>query len=363
VDCTLAYDCKSCTACLGCFGLRNQKYQILNQPVSQEEFEKKMQEVFLNQNSFLAFKKEYDELLNDFPRKYYIGFNIEDSTGDYIQNAKHGQHCFNCRDVYEVKYAYDAWQEELGMDLTETMDESGCYEVQGVGFGRSTLFCSQNWYSSFVYYSDLMFHNTSCFGCVGLNKQKYCILNKQYEPAEYEKLVAKIIKQMSAKGGSASGGQAAGEWGEFFPAARSHFAYNQSVAYEYFPLTKEMALAKNYRWHDEDAREYLKQNYQVPENIKDVPDQILKEILACVTCAKNYKIVPPELEYYRKNNIFIPKKCPNCRHLDRMNLRNPRKLWHRQCMNEGCQNEFETTYAPDRPEKIYCESCYQKEIY
>jgi hypothetical protein len=28
-----------------------------------------------------------------------------------------------------------------------------------------------------------------------------------------------------------------------------------------------------------------------------------------------------------------------------------------------CQNEFETPYAQERTEVIYCESCYQKEVY
>jgi hypothetical protein len=28
-----------------------------------------------------------------------------------------------------------------------------------------------------------------------------------------------------------------------------------------------------------------------------------------------------------------------------------------------CLNEFETTYDPKGPEIVYCESCYQKEIY
>jgi len=32
-------------------------------------------------------------------------------------------------------------------------------------------------------------------------------------------------------------------------------------------------------------------------------------------------------------------------------------------MKEECPNEFETSYAPDRPEIIYCESCYNKEVY
>jgi hypothetical protein len=57
------------------------------------------------------------------------------------------------------------------------------------------------------------------------------------------------------------------------------------------------------------------------------------------------------------------------------------KLWHRKCQCNGekssngvyqntiqhfhgtelCLNEFETTYAPDRPEIVYCEQCYLKE--
>jgi hypothetical protein len=58
------------------------------------------------------------------------------------------------------------------------------------------------------------------------------------------------------------------------------------------------------------------------------------------------------------------------------------KLYHRQCMNEGpsfadlsaeasakvgatdgrCQNKFETTYSPERPEIVYCEQCYQESV-
>lgn len=27
-----------------------------------------------------------------------------------------------------------------------------------------------------------------------------------------------------------------------------------------------------------------------------------------------------------------------------------------------CPNEFETSYAPERPEIVYCEDCYQNEV-
>ncbi len=75
---------------------------------------------------------------------------------------------------------------------------------------------------------------------------------------------------------------------------------------------------------------------------------------------------------YRKMGIPIPKKCFACRRNDRLALRNPRKLWHRTCMcdkenhfhsTDKCEVEFETSYAPNRPEIVYCEKCYQQEVY
>ena len=80
-------------------------------------------------------------------------------------------------------------------------------------------------------------------------------------------------------------------------------------------------------------------------------------------CTEAFKIIPDELQFYQRMNLPLPRLCPNCRHYNRLKQRNPLKLWHRSCMKEGCTNEFETSYAPDRPEIIYCESCYNKEIY
>ena len=59
-------------------------------------------------------------------------------------------------------------------------------------------------------------------------------------------------------------------------------------------------------------------------------------------------------------NLPIPHLHPDERHKDRMALRNPRKLWKRTC--DKCVKEIETSYAPDRPEKVYCEECYLKEL-
>jgi hypothetical protein len=84
-------------------------------------------------------------------------------------------------------------------------------------------------------------------------------------------------------------------------------------------------------------------------------------VIICEFTWKPFRIIKPELEFYRKHNLPIPHKHPDQRHRERMLLRNPRKLRKRVCAK--CWETIHTSYAPERPEIIYCESCYTKEIY
>ena len=164
-------------------------------------------------------------------------------------------------------------------------------------------------------------------------------------------MVKKITGQMKANG----------EYGKFFPAAASPFAYNESVAYEYFPLTREEALKKGYQWKERDPRNYLKQTIVIPDKIGEVPDSVVDETLACEKCEKNYKIINPELKFYKKMGLPVPHQCPDCRHEERIRYRTDKALYGRSC--DKCGTKISTSYAPDRPEKVYCESCYLKEVY
>jgi hypothetical protein len=101
----------------------------------------------------------------------------------------------------------------------------------------------------------------------------------------------------------------------------------------------------------------------LPDSINDVSEEIIKEIISCSDCKKAYRIINSELQFYKRIGLPLPRKCHNCRFLDRFKFINKPKLYHRQCMKEGCSNEFETSYAPDRPEIVYCERCYQQEVY
>ncbi|MEI7511146.1 MAG: hypothetical protein WCJ84_03240, partial [Candidatus Peregrinibacteria bacterium] len=94
----------------------------------------------------------------------------------------------------------------------------------------------------------------------------------------------------------------------------------------------------------------------LPDDISKIPDDVLNWALTCEESGKLFIIQKPELEFYRKMNLSIPHRHPDIRHADRMKLRNPRKLWKRTCGN--CGTAIETTYSPDRPEKVLCEKCY-----
>lgn len=162
------------------------------------------------------------------------------------------------------------------------------------------------------------------------------------------------------------------EYGEFFPIEISPIAYNESAVQEFFPLSKEEALKKGYPWKELDTKNFeITINAEnIPDNIDEVDDTILKEVLGCAhkgtcnqQCNTAFRLTDYELKFYKKHNIPLPILCPNCRHYERYKVMPPLKLWHKKCMKEGCNNEFETSYAPDRTEIIYCERCYQQEVY
>ena len=107
-------------------------------------------------------------------------------------------------------------------------------------------------------------------------------------------------------------------------------------------------------------------------SIKDIPDDIINWAIECELSWKPFRIIKQELDFYRKYNIPIPRIHPNQRHINRMNKRNPRKLYDRECQNKNCAEinntadwkptKFKTNYSPERKEKVYCKECYEKEI-
>jgi len=99
-----------------------------------------------------------------------------------------------------------------------------------------------------------------------------------------------------------------GEWGEFFPHTISPHAYNETVANEYFPLSKEEVLKRGFKWKEIAPVVEVSGEFDVvPDDIKDTGDDICSKVLKCEKCLKRYKIMKHELDFYRKMKVPAPK--------------------------------------------------------
>lgn len=345
-------DCRGCRNCFGCCNLRQKQYCIGNKQYTKEEYESFISRV--NLNSFKTVQKYLQEskvFFQTHPKRAMRGLQNENVTGDNIDNSKDSFFCFDCSGLRDCKFCTNMM---MGGSDCHDIDIWGdnmqrCYDSACCGAGAENVIGS--------FYAALgvsnVFHSAYCyknchniFGSTGLIQKQYCILNKKYSKEEYEALLPKIIEHLKKTG----------EWGKFFPIQMSQFGYNETVAQDHFPLTEEEAKSKGYKWKSKDLREFQKSDFEIPDNLDDVPDAIINELLSCESCGKNYKIAEKELRFYRQKSTALPRKCFNCRHSDRKKLRNPRHLYARQCFK--CKAAIQTTYAPQRPETVCCEACY-----
>jgi hypothetical protein len=397
-DCTdsaFIDNCIGCTNCIGCVNLKNKSYCIFNRQYSKEEYEIKKKELDFSDATVLSrFKQEFEVFRKKFPIKYANIIRTVNATGNRISDAKNCDHCFdisgpaeNLKDVFLTFNGYsDSYACSHGGHGVEE-----CYEAAATFSGcqrlSNTYLMASSHDSSYSYNCS---SSGNLFGCVGVRNKQYCIFNKQYSKEEYGILVEKIKKQMHDMPYVDSKGRVY-TYGDFFPVELSPFAYNETVAQEYYPLSKEEALVRGFAWKDQEAKQYKIgiSTEQLAEKLAEVTDDITKQIIECAhkgtckeSCTGAFKITPEELVFYRRLGVALPRFCSNCRHAQRLQRRAPNKLWSRSCSCSGsdsenkeyrnttmhahgmnrCQNKFETPYSPERLEIVYCEECYQAEV-
>ena len=362
LDCAFCFECRGCTSCFMCFGLRNKKYCFKNEQYTKEEYDKIVEQYKLyTWSGKEKAKEEYRTFVLSKPHKYANINNCVDCTGEYLINSKNSKHCYITVRVENSKYFERGDTIKESYDCLSGGEQELCYDSINPDNSYRALFTTYCHKNTNVLYSDSCQSSENLFGCVGLKKANYCILNKQYTKEEYETLLPKIIEYIKKTG----------EWGEFFPTHLSPFSYNESVAQDEFPLLKEEALRMGLLWQDSFTKTRGKATLtEIPDSIRDVDGSVTKEIFECKKCQRNYKVTDEEFVFYKKNDIPIPRECFFCRLFELYKERGPVRLWHRACMceksthkHEGkCMNTFETSYAPERPEIVYCESCYNAEV-
>ncbi len=395
-DVLFSKDCVGCSDCVGCVGLRSKSYCIFNIPYRKEEYATRVRELDLG--SYGAFEKcrqRTNEVWLRFPVKFMQGLQNLNVSGDYVYHSKNAHYCYRVTGAEDVKYcvnllagpAKDCYDYANWGDASELIyDSITCgNKTYNVKFSAYCWGGCKN-----VEYSINCPGSTDIFGCANLHHKQYCILNKQYSKAEYATLVPKIVKHMN----DVPYVNAAGcihRYGEFFPMEFSPFPYNISEAQELYPRSREWAEARKLPWREEEKRDYAptKAAGNLADRISDMDDSVLKEVIGCAhkgkceeECTGAFRIIPQELAFLQRFHLPLPRLCPNCRHYGRLRQRNIPRFFERQCQCAGlhannsvykntvrhfhsekaCPNRFQTSYAPDRPEIVYCEQCYQAEV-
>lgn len=382
-DSWFLYNCVNTSNSFGCVNLRNKQYCIWNEQLTKEAYEEKIKSFNLDSaGSVEKLRTQFEEFRKQFIVPALVTHQSVDMSGNWVESSRNTHHSFSVAGCDNVSYGNDLITCKDSMDYMSWANP-GERVYESINAGRqigNSKFLNECWDSVADCEYAMNCHGVkNLFGCVGLRKQEYCILNKQYTKEEYEALVPKIKNHMNEMPYVDKAGRVY-KYGEFYPIEFSPFAYNETLAQAFFPLTKEGASAQEFRWKEEVKRNYTitMQSADLPDRSHDVSEDITKAIIGCAhssckhQCTTAFRILAEDLELYKRVTLPLPRLCPNCRHYERLAKRNPMKLWPRSCQCVGnkthvhgetqCKNTFETSYAPDRPEKVYCIECYQQEV-
>ncbi len=370
-DCYFIYDCKNCSDCLMCTGLRNKRYCYKNEQYSKEEYNKIVDSYNLSKYSGVEkAKEEFDDFKINQVRKPFNLLNCSGCTGDLLVNGKNSKYCFNVQRPEDSKWIENSDTPKDCYDLSTGGELNFCYEGITPDHSYKNLFGIFSWKNQEVDFAHHCHSSKDLFGCAGIRNGQYCILNKQYSKEEYFEMVEKI-KQHMTEMPYIDANKNTYKYGEFLPAELSYFGYNETLANVHFPMQKDDALKSKLNWRDNFQKTTDQETLKnIPDDINDIEIDICEDILKCDSCSRNYKITKAEFEFYKKVNVPIPRNCFYCRLANKFKLKNPYRLWKRQCIcnkenhehANTCPNTFETTYDPNRPEIVYCEKCYQQEV-
>ena len=225
-DCVACYECQGCNDCIACTGLKRQQYCIANKKYSKDEYVAKKAGLALNTSEGLARANDYLEKEKlTFPHRASRILKSEDCTGNFIVNSKNAHWCFDVKKLWDCAYCAQVIDGKDSYDINYCEYFELCYEHIGFDENYNVKFSLISGKCKDCEYTDFCMSSADLFGCVSLQKEQYCILNKKYSKEEYFELVGRLRDAMRERG----------EYGEYFPEEISPFRYEESVAEDYFP--------------------------------------------------------------------------------------------------------------------------------
>ncbi len=369
-DCFFIRDCEGCHDCFGLSSGRNKAYVFLGEQLSREAYEARMGEIDLGSHTqYEYWKNKVEEYFKTVSPRPVWDTLSQDVSGSYVFHSKNVHESYDVVDSEDSKFlmliktgkvkdSYDY------IDWGENAER--IYESLTVGGNANSVFFTHEsgHHLSNIEYGKLMgWGSNYTFGCIGLRKSEYCILNTQYIKEEYEKLRAQIVADMKSHPYTNIQGHTY-SYGEFFPPEFSPNAYNDSFASRFFPMTEEAALAKGLHWYIPEAKEYAvtTKAADLPENSKDASETVLKEVIGCTSCNRGFRIIPQELQYLQQHVLPLPHQCPFCRVWSKIERWVANMTLHDRTCGK-CSVVFKTHYTEEQAPVILCKDCYQKEVF
>ncbi len=370
IDSQYNFSCRNCENVFGGVNLRSVKNNFFGEQLSKDGYLSKIKELQLDKRSVREeIKKKFNEIKSKSIVKATQQIKCTNCLGDHISNSKDCYMVFDGDDLENTRYSSWVFSSK---DIYDTFGMGGSeliYEAISPEDVRNCKFVFSTDTSHDCEYTAFCQSSSNLFGCVSIKNGEYLILNRPYNKEEYKKIVKQIKEDMISLPYIDKRGIEY-RYGEFFPNELCFTAYNESIAQEHYPLNENEAKKIGFKWKKDSERSYSPtiKTEDIPDSILNVSDTIINEIIACPhngqckhKCSTAFKITKEELVFYRRHGIPIPIICPNCRHGNRMESRNPKIFWDRNC--QKCNKEIKTSYSPERKEIVYCKDCYQKEVY
>ncbi len=304
------FDCRNCECCFGATNKRHKKYLWFNEQLSKEAWEQCRAEVDLGSRKVMEeYRVRFQKLVDDAVWPESFNEQVENSTGEYLTKTTNVRESYFCEDGATNEYSCN-----LSIGSSENCAFSGypvfatdIYYSASISRGNHCCFSFLQIQSSRMEYSLLCYNCEDCFGCVGLQRKRFCILNKPYSEEEYWKRVDEIKCKMLTDG----------EYGEFFPAKYAPSYWADSGAPVWFDTSEANARKIGCLFFDPESGDAIGESLskatptsveEIPDHVNDLTDGWINRPLYDRISNRRFAMIKPEVEFYRRMNIAPPRK-------------------------------------------------------
>jgi|SRR3989338_235359 len=197
-DSSYCYASIDCHDVFGCVHLNSKSFCIFNRQLTEGEYREAVKKF-----NVLPSEKIL-EMLEELKKRYPYtqtndAHNENSAYGNYIYFNKNCYLCFDATRNQDSAYLYDSHRNTTCFDFTYSIDGELCYEVVD---SAHCFNCNYSVFSGYCQDSSYLFNCANVknsLGCVGISHKEYCILNRQFNKQEYDKISRRILEDLKNK--------------------------------------------------------------------------------------------------------------------------------------------------------------------